>query len=185
MQKICPQEVGLPIYHFGVNKTIGVSSSRVGLGFSTSMLYVKRIFGLIVISLENARSRHISFQRLATTIQASIVILQYFSSALFYSVIESLLFSSLCFNCIFMFPQYLYISFRSHINLDHLHKMVDPEQNLLLDHHWEIYDPILFCSNQEQLPSYCSTQSNVYFQKFKVWELGMPLCIVPQVFHFP
>jgi hypothetical protein len=29
MQKLCPREVGLPIYHFGVNKTVGVSSSRV------------------------------------------------------------------------------------------------------------------------------------------------------------
>ena len=33
MQKLCPQEVGLPIYHFGVNKTVGVSTSRVVLGF--------------------------------------------------------------------------------------------------------------------------------------------------------
>jgi hypothetical protein len=31
MQKLCPREVGLPIYHFGVNKTVGVSSSRVFL----------------------------------------------------------------------------------------------------------------------------------------------------------
>ena len=29
MRKLCPREVGLPIYHFGVNKTVGVSSSRV------------------------------------------------------------------------------------------------------------------------------------------------------------
>ena len=29
MQKLCPQEVGLQIYHFGVNKIVGVSSSRV------------------------------------------------------------------------------------------------------------------------------------------------------------
>ena len=29
IQKLCPREVGLPIYHFGVNKTIGISSSRV------------------------------------------------------------------------------------------------------------------------------------------------------------
>lgn len=66
-----------------------------------------------------------------------------------------------------------------------LHKTVDPEQNLLLDHHWEIYNPILSCSNQEQPPTFCLTQFNVYFQKFKVWESGLPLCVVPQVFHFP
>ena len=41
------------------------------------------------------------------------------------------------------------------------------------------------CSNQEQLPTFCSTQSDVYFQKFKVWELGLPLCIIPQVVNFP
>ena len=64
MQKLCLQEVGLPIYHFGVNKTIGVPSSRVVFRvFSTSMLYVKRLFGLIENSLANVRSRHISFQR--------------------------------------------------------------------------------------------------------------------------
>ena len=33
MQNLCPSEVGLPIYHFGVNKIVGVSSSRVVLGF--------------------------------------------------------------------------------------------------------------------------------------------------------
>ena len=56
---------------------------------------------------------------------------------------------------------------------------------MLLDHHWEIYDPILSCSNQEHIPTFCSTQPNVYFQKFKFWESGLPLCIVPRVFHFP
>ena len=65
-----------------------------------------------------------------------------------------------------------------------LHKTVDPKQNLLLDHHWEIYDLILSYSNQEQLPTFYSTQSDVYFQKFKVWELGLPFCIVSQIFHF-
>ena len=66
-----------------------------------------------------------------------------------------------------------------------LHKYADPEQNVLLDLHWQVYDPILACSNQEKLPTFCSTQSDVYFQKFKVWEFDLPLCIVPQVFHFP
>lgn len=66
-----------------------------------------------------------------------------------------------------------------------LHKSIDPEQNLLLNHHWEVYDPIFSCSNQEKLRTFCSTQLDVYFQKFKVWESGSPLCIIPQVFHFP
>ena len=44
-----------------------------------------------------------------------------------------------------------------------LHKITDPEQNLLLNHHWEKYDPILSYSGQEQLPTFYSTQSDVYF----------------------
>ena len=64
------------------------------------------------------------------------------------------------------------------------HKYVHPEKNLLLDHHWEVYDPILTCPNQEKLLTFYSTQSDVYFQKFKVWESCLPLCIIPQVFHF-
>ena len=66
-----------------------------------------------------------------------------------------------------------------------LHKYVDPKQNLLLNLYWEVYDPILTCSNQEKLPTFCSSQSDVYFPKFKVWESGLPHCIIPQVFHFP
>ena len=65
-----------------------------------------------------------------------------------------------------------------------LHKYEDPKQNLLLDYHYEVFDPILSCSNQENLSSFCSTQSNVYFQKFRVWESTLPLCVVPQVFNF-
>ena len=66
-----------------------------------------------------------------------------------------------------------------------LHKFIDLEKTLLLDCHWEVYNPILTCSNQEKLPTFFSTQSDVYFQKFKVWESGLPQCIMPQVFHFP
>ena len=61
--KFMPSEVGLPIYHFGVNETIGVSSCRVVLGFFSSMIYVKRPFGLIVSSLVNACSQCISSKR--------------------------------------------------------------------------------------------------------------------------
>ena len=39
MQKLHPREVGLLIYHFGVNKIAGVSSSRVVLGFFSSIPY--------------------------------------------------------------------------------------------------------------------------------------------------
>ena len=66
-----------------------------------------------------------------------------------------------------------------------LHKSIDPKKKVLLDHHWKVHDPILTCSNQEKLPTFCSTQSNVYFQKFNVWESSPPLCIIPHAFHFP
>ena len=50
MQKLRPREVGIPNYHFGARKTIGVSSSRVLFRvFFPSMLYVKNSFGLFVI----------------------------------------------------------------------------------------------------------------------------------------
>ena len=32
--------------------------------------------------------------------------------------------------------------------------------------------------------SFCLSQQDVSFQKFKVWESRLPLCVVPQVFHF-
>ena len=33
MQKLCPQEVGIPTYHFGARKIVGISSSRVMFRF--------------------------------------------------------------------------------------------------------------------------------------------------------
>jgi len=44
-----------------------------------------------------------------------------------------------------------------------LHKPEDPEQTLMLDNHYEVFDPILSCSNKEKLPSFCSSQTNVHF----------------------
>lgn len=66
-----------------------------------------------------------------------------------------------------------------------LHKPIDSKKNLLLNHHYEIYDPILSCINQEKIPIFCLSQLDENFQKFKVWESGLLLCVVPQVFHFP
>ena len=48
--KVTPPEVGIPTYHLGARKTVGVSSSRVLFRvFFPSMLYVKKSFGLFVI----------------------------------------------------------------------------------------------------------------------------------------
>ena len=66
-----------------------------------------------------------------------------------------------------------------------LHTSEDPEQNLLLDIHYELFDPILSCSNQEKLPLFFSTQMNEHFQKFKIWDLALSLCVVPKTLNFP
>lgn len=65
-----------------------------------------------------------------------------------------------------------------------IHRTTDPDQNLLLGQHWEIIDPILSCTNQELLHFFCLNQPNEIIHRFKGWESGLPLCIVPQVFHF-
>ena len=48
--------------------------------------------------------------------------------------------------------KYIYLNFVSVMESINkvltLHKFVDPEKNLVVDHHWEVYDPILTCSNQ-------------------------------------
>jgi hypothetical protein len=50
MQKLLPQEVGIPTYHFGAHKTVGVSSSRVLFRvFFPSIIYAKKAFGIFVI----------------------------------------------------------------------------------------------------------------------------------------
>ena len=66
-----------------------------------------------------------------------------------------------------------------------LHKSEDPEQTLMLDSHYEVFDPILSCSDQEKLPHFCSSQTNNHFQKFKIWDSTLPLYVVPQTFNFP
>ena len=66
-----------------------------------------------------------------------------------------------------------------------VHRVNDPDQNILIDQHWEVYDPILSCSNQDVLPSYFFNHPDELATHFRVWDSGLPLCIVPQVHHFP
>lgn len=66
-----------------------------------------------------------------------------------------------------------------------VHRVNDPDQNLLLDQHWEISDPILSCTNQDQFPILFLSQPNELALIFRVWDSGLPLYIVPQVYHFP
>ena len=66
-----------------------------------------------------------------------------------------------------------------------VHRFNDPEQNLLVDQQWEVSDPILSFSNQEHLPVYFLSNWEELTVRFWVWDSGLPLCIVPQVYHFP
>ena len=60
-----------------------------------------------------------------------------------------------------------------------LHKSEDLEQTLPLDNDYEVFDPILSYSNQEKMPSFYSTQTNIHSQTFKIWDSALPLCVVP------
>ena len=66
-----------------------------------------------------------------------------------------------------------------------VHKVNDPNQNLLVDQQWDISDPILFCTNQDLFPIFFLNQPEELTLRFHVWDSGLPLCIVPQVYHFP
>ena len=66
-----------------------------------------------------------------------------------------------------------------------VHKIHDHEQNLLINQQWEVSDPILSCYNQELIPIYFLSNPKELTVRFWVWDSGIPLCIVPQVYHFP
>lgn len=65
-----------------------------------------------------------------------------------------------------------------------VHRENDPDQNLLVDQHWEITDPIISCTNKDKLPVLFLSQLDELALRFQIWDLGLPLCIVPQVYHF-
>ena len=60
-----------------------------------------------------------------------------------------------------------------------VHRVSDPNQNNLLDQRWEIFDPILSCTNQQLLPTFFLNQSDEITSKFKIRESGLSLCVVP------
>lgn len=66
-----------------------------------------------------------------------------------------------------------------------MHKVNDPDQNLLVNQQWDIFDPILSCTNQDHLSVFFLIQSEELTLRFCVWDSGLPLYIVPQVYHFP
>ena len=65
-----------------------------------------------------------------------------------------------------------------------IHKVNGPDQNLLVDQQWDIYDPIFSCTNQDLLLVFFLSQPEELTLKFLVWDFGLPLCLVPQVYHF-
>ena len=66
-----------------------------------------------------------------------------------------------------------------------VHRVNDPEKKLFVDQQWEVSDPFLSCSNQEHLSIYFLSNPEELTMRFWVWDSGLPLCIVPQVYHFP
>ena len=66
-----------------------------------------------------------------------------------------------------------------------VHQVNDPEKNLLIDQQWEVSDPILSCSNLGNLPVFLLSNPEEIIVKFYVYELGLLLYIVPQLYHFP
>ena len=66
-----------------------------------------------------------------------------------------------------------------------VHRINDPEQNLLTDQHWELIDTILTHSNFQELPMHFFGNLEELMVRFRVWTSNLPLFVVLQVFHFP
>ena len=66
-----------------------------------------------------------------------------------------------------------------------VHRVNDPEQNLLTDQHWEVIDTILTHSNFQELPMHFFGTPEELMVRFRVWTSSLPLYVVWQVFHFP
>ena len=66
-----------------------------------------------------------------------------------------------------------------------MHRVNDPEQNLLTDQHWEVTDTILSLSNFQELPMHLFCNPEDLIVRFRVWNSDLPLYVIPNVFHFP
>ena len=66
-----------------------------------------------------------------------------------------------------------------------VHRVNDLEQNFLTDQHWEVIDTILTHSNFQEIPMHFFGNPEELMVRLKVLTSGLPLCVVPQVFHFP
>ena len=61
----------------------------------------------------------------------------------------------------------------------------DLEKEILIDQQWEISDTILACSSQDTLPLQFFSYPDEVANRFHIWVSALPLCIVPQVHHYP
>ena len=66
-----------------------------------------------------------------------------------------------------------------------VHRVNDSNQEILIDHQWEISDPILPCNSQDTLPLQFFSYPDEIANRFHVWDFALPLAIVPQVHHYP
>ena len=65
-----------------------------------------------------------------------------------------------------------------------VHRLNDLDQNLLVDQHWEIIDPILSYTNHDKLLFVFLSKLDELDLIFQVLDSGLPLCIVPQIYDF-
>ena len=66
-----------------------------------------------------------------------------------------------------------------------VHRVNDPDQEILIDHQWEISNPILACSSQDALPLQFFSYPDEFANCLHIWDSALPLSIVPQVHHYP
>ena len=65
-----------------------------------------------------------------------------------------------------------------------IHRVNNPDQNMLVDQQWEVSNPILSITNLQDLPIHFFSNPEELMVWVHIWESGFPLCIIPQVFHF-
>ena len=65
-----------------------------------------------------------------------------------------------------------------------VHRVNDPDKEILIDHQWEISDPFLACTSQDTLPLQFFSYPNEIANCFHIWDYALPLAIVPQVHHY-
>ena len=66
-----------------------------------------------------------------------------------------------------------------------VHRVNNPDQEILIDHQWEISDPILACLSQDALPLQFFSYPDEFANCFHIWDFVLPVPIVPQVHHYP